>query len=67
MPGWATRLLSDDSGQDLIEYALLTTFIALVSVVVFDWIRTAIATVYGTWNTETNNIWYPPDPAGGGS
>ena len=57
-----SRLLSDEQGQDLIEYALLTTVIGFASIAVFDVIRTAIANVYGTWNTEANNNWYPPDP-----
>ena len=57
-----SRLLSDEQGQDLIEYALLTTVVGFASIAVFDVIRTAIANVYGTWNTEANNNWYPPDP-----
>jgi Flp pilus assembly pilin Flp len=52
----------DDKGQDLIEYALLTTVVGLASIAVFDVIRGAIAFVYGSWNGETNNHWYPPDP-----
>ena len=33
MKQFAIRLMSDDSGQDLIEYALLAGFISLVAVV----------------------------------
>ena len=33
MKRFAIRLMSDDSGQDLIEYALLAGFISLVAVV----------------------------------
>ena len=57
-----SRLFADEQGQDLIEYALLTTVVGFASIAVFDVIRTAIANVYGTWNTEANNNWYPPDP-----
>ena len=61
------RLFEDEEGQDLVEYALLTTVVGFASIAVFDVIRDAIATVYLSWTTETNNIWVPPDPAGGGS
>ena len=58
------RLLADDDGQDLIEYALLTTVIGLAAIAVFDILRNSIATVYGTWNTGANSYWQPQDPAG---
>jgi Flp pilus assembly pilin Flp len=60
------RLFRDDSGQDLIEYALLTTFIGLVVVVVFDRLRDSIGFVYGTWNTSANDIWETPNPVAPG-
>jgi Flp pilus assembly pilin Flp len=56
------RLWTDDTGQDLIEYALLTTVIGLASIAVFDLIRGAIAFAYQSWNTSANSNWYPPDP-----
>jgi Flp pilus assembly pilin Flp len=62
--GFLRRLLSDEQGQDLIEYALLSTFIGLAGIGVFGLITNAISTVYGSWNTETNNIWETPNPAG---
>lgn len=62
-----SRLLADESGQDLIEYALLTTFIGLAAIAVFDQIRAAIGFVYGTWESGVNNLWVPNDPTGGGS
>jgi Flp pilus assembly pilin Flp len=58
------RLLVDDSGQDLIEYALLTTFIGLAVIAVFGTLRTSIGFVYGTWNTSANSIAVTPNPAG---
>jgi Flp pilus assembly pilin Flp len=62
--GFLCRLVSDDKGQDLIEYALLCTFIGLAGVGVFGLICQAIATTYGSWNTSTNTIWQTPPPAG---
>ena len=58
------RLVRDDAGQDLIEYALLTTVVALSVIGVFDLLVNAIATAYGAWNTSANNIWATPDPGG---
>jgi Flp pilus assembly pilin Flp len=56
------RLFADEQGQDLIEYALLTTVIAFASIAVFDLIRNSIAFAYTSWNTSANSNWYPPDP-----
>ena len=58
------RLLADEKGQDLIEYALLTTVIGLAAVAVFDILRDSIAFVYGTWNTSANSYWQPDAPSG---
>ena len=58
------RLFRDESGQDLIEYALLTTVIGLAVVAVFDTLRGSIGFVYGTWNTSVNDIWETPNPVG---
>ena len=64
MYGFLRRLVSDDRGQDLIEYALLVTFIGLAGIVALPLIAQAIAATYGSWNTSTNNIWQTPPPAG---
>jgi Flp pilus assembly pilin Flp len=64
------RLFADDGGQDLIEYALLTTAIGLGAVVAFNLLQTAIGTAYGTYTGDAgtvNGLWEPPDPSGGGS
>ncbi len=60
-----TRLLVEDEGQDLIEYALLATFIGLVGIAAFDALKTAIQNTYGTWNTNNNSNWQMPDPGAG--
>ena len=61
------RLLHDDGGQDLVEYALLTSVIGFASAGAFPVILNAIGTVYGTWETSVNSIWEPADPLGSGS
>jgi Flp pilus assembly pilin Flp len=67
MTGLLTRLLAEDDGQDLIEYALLTVAIGFAAIAVFDVIRNAIGFVYGTWESGVNNLWEPKDPGGLGS
>jgi Flp pilus assembly pilin Flp len=57
------RLLADEGGQDLVEYALVTTAVGLAAIAAFDLIRTAIGNTYGTWQTEVNDLWIPPDPS----
>ena len=61
------RFFSDERGQDLIEYALLTALIGFAGLVIFDLIRQAIGTTYASWETANNDLWEPADPIGGGS
>jgi Flp pilus assembly pilin Flp len=58
------RLLTDDEGQDLIEYMLLTATIAIGSVAALTSIGPAINAVYTGWDSETQRIWEPQAPAG---
>ncbi len=44
--------VQDESGQDLIEYALLAGFISLVAVAAITTVGTGINTVYGNLNTQ---------------
>ena len=55
-------LIQDESGQDLIEYALLTTLIGLAGIIGIGLVRTAINSTYSGWNTGMNNLWETPDP-----
>jgi Flp pilus assembly pilin Flp len=56
------RLVADENGQDLIEYALLTGAIGLCGVVGFELFGGAISAAYSSWTTGTNNLWQVPDP-----
>ena len=58
------RLFHEDSGQDLVEYALLTMVVGFAGAVAAPYISSAISYAYGTWVDETNSIWESPDPAG---
>ena len=59
------RLIADENGQDLIEYALLCTVLGLAGAGAFQLIMTAIGNTYGAWDNNVNNLWNTPDPGGG--
>ena len=63
--GWIRRLLAEESGQDIIEYALLTAFIALVGIVTWQSIGTTIGVKYLGWDTGVQGLSCPPNPGGG--
>ena len=48
--------VNDESGQDLIEYALLAGFISLVAVVAITNVGEGVNTVYGGLDTQVGNI-----------
>ena len=49
-----SRLLSEEHGQDLIEYALLSGAIGLAGVAAFNSIGSAMQAAYGVWVTNAN-------------
>ena len=49
-----TQLVRDDSGQDLIEYALLSAFVALVCIVGATSLGTALNNWYGSVGDAVN-------------
>ena len=57
------RLLTDESGQDLIEYALLSTFIGLCAVVTMELLGNTMNTVYQSWDGAVQDVWEVPPPA----
>ena len=59
---WLGRLLDDESGQDLVEYALLTTFIGLAGVATFAALAPLMGQAYGSWDAGLSGLWEPPDP-----
>jgi Flp pilus assembly pilin Flp len=61
------RFLLDESGQDVIEYALLTAFIGFAGMFVWTNIMTTIGTKYSGWDTGVQNLSAcTPDPGGAG-
>jgi Flp pilus assembly pilin Flp len=65
MASFLVGLISDDDGQDLIEYALLTAFIAIAGILGFQAIGLAINTSYTSWDTTNQDLWEPPPPTSG--
>ena len=57
------RLFSDDRGQDLVEYTLLGSVIALSSLVLMNVFPGVMNAVYVSWNSAMQALWYPPAPA----
>jgi Flp pilus assembly pilin Flp len=66
---WLLRFLLDESGQDLIEYALLTAFIGFAGIFVWTNIMATIGTKYSGWDSGVQGLSAcTPDPqaSGGG-
>jgi Flp pilus assembly pilin Flp len=61
------RLLREDSGQDVIEYALLCALIGTVGILAWQSIGTTLGAKYLGWDTGLQSISScTPDPGGGG-
>jgi Flp pilus assembly pilin Flp len=50
------RWLREEHGQDLIEYALLCSFIGFAGVVAFSFVSTAMNTSYDSWNNDVTGV-----------
>jgi Flp pilus assembly pilin Flp len=61
------RLLFDSDGQDMVEYALLTTFIGFAGAAAWNAMRTGLGDVYTSISGSVWDLWEPSDPVGGGS
>ena len=59
-----TRWIDDDSGQDLIEYALLATAIGLAGVLGINFLSNAMHDTYITWDAavQSPELVEVPDP-----
>jgi Flp pilus assembly pilin Flp len=58
-------VIADDSGQDLIEYALLTAIVGIAGLLALSTLPTKMGTAYSGWNAAGQNAWQPcpPKPA----
>lgn len=61
------RLAIESDGQDLIEYALLTTFIGFAGAAGWALMQTALGTIYNSYTAAVWRMWEPANPVGGGA
>jgi hypothetical protein len=57
------QLVSDDGGQDLVEYALLSGIIGVAGVLLFPVIAGEMAATYESWKAGSLAAWEPCNPA----
>jgi len=63
----AKRFITDERGQDVIEYGLLAAFIATVGILTWQSIGTELANKYTSWDGGVQVLsTCTPDPGGGG-
>jgi Flp pilus assembly pilin Flp len=58
------RIVTETDGQDLIEYALVTTFIGFAGAAAWSAIQIGLGNAYQGFNQGVWNLWEPADPAG---
>ncbi|HJR59028.1 MAG TPA: hypothetical protein VJ813_06520 [Vicinamibacterales bacterium] len=56
------RFLTDESGQDIVEYALLTSLIGIASIVTWQLLANSVGAAYGQADADIQMIAPPPDP-----
>ena len=56
------RWLREESGSDLVEYALLASTVGLLSAAALALMPGILKTVYESWDSGTQKIWDPCDP-----
>jgi pilus assembly protein Flp/PilA len=59
------RFISDDRGQDVIEYALIAAFIGIAGILALRGIQSAVGTTYSSWTdpgSGTPSLWEPAEP-----
>jgi Flp pilus assembly pilin Flp len=59
---FATRLLEEDDGQDLVEYGLLAAIFAIAAALVFPKLIPAMSNSYTQHGNDINNVWVPDAP-----
>lgn len=57
------RFVRDDSGQDIIEYALLSSILAIAGILLLPLIYTRIQDLWEPTHTDVNDLWIPNDPS----
>jgi pilus assembly protein Flp/PilA len=55
-------LIRDESGQDLVEYALLAALVGIACVAAWDGIASAVQARYGRTTAGAGGLWDTPPP-----
>ena len=63
MTSLLARLVTDEQGQDLVEYALLTATVAVAALLGIAALGGSINSVYRAWDARTQDLWEPQAPA----
>ena len=63
--GFLQRLRHDETGQDVVEYALLTAFLGLCALTAWTSLRNALGANYTSTEAGVQSLWEPPPPSGG--
>lgn len=58
------RWFVDESGQDLIEYMLLGSFVAIAGWLGIQVLGNAMNTTYRSWDSTTQEVWEVQEPVG---
>lgn len=61
------RFVSEESGQDLLEYAFGAAFVGIVGYLALNGIVSALGITYGSWldpTTGAPSLWEPAAPSG---
>lgn len=63
---WLACLVADESGQDIVEYALLSAAVGLAGVAVVDLLAGSMSAAYTSWDTaaQSDPLVEMPDPVG---
>lgn len=54
--------LADESGQDVVEYALLTAIIGIAAIVTWQLLATSVGNAYASADTNIQGLAEPPNP-----
>ena len=59
---FVAAFIEEEQGQDLVEYALLGAFVAIVTMAGLRIIENTIGTEYVNWDQDEQDLWRPPNP-----
>ena len=63
MRTFVARIVGDCTAQDLVEYALLVALVGLIGILAWNTFEARVGQAYQNYDTRTQNLWRPPDPA----